>query len=52
MCGNPCDSCEFCPNKAPNCTSTICALSGEKREIGPCKFLRIDENGNEDCCPY
>jgi hypothetical protein len=39
-------------NEPPNCTSEVCCLSGEKREIGPCKFLRITGSGREDCCPY
>jgi len=34
------------------CTSKICALSLEKRQIEPCKFLSFTEDGKEDCCPY
>jgi hypothetical protein len=47
------ESCYECPiSKLFVCNSVICDLSGEKREIGPCQFLKIDENGQEDCCPY
>jgi len=34
------------------CTSKICDLSGDKRQIGPCKFLHISDDGKEDCCPF
>ena len=32
------------------CHSTVCCVSQEKREVGQCPYLCINESGEEDCC--
>lgn len=36
----------------PICTATRCDLSGQKREVGPCKFFRVVKDDVEECSPY